>query len=122
MRTLPWGLLLLPVSAVAQVMGQYESTDDRGERTLFRSVLALASDGTNILIEQVLKPLPDGSLEYRPTSQPASTRDYDARICGPEADPPTTDSISIWSADVVHGVACHRTYDLSESVEADAPR
>jgi hypothetical protein len=119
MRILLLGLMLLPASAVAQVVGQYESTNDHGERIFFRLVRADDMEGKNILIEQMLRPLPDGSLEYRPASQPASARNYDAHMCGPGADVPSADAISVWSTDVVHGLACSRSFDTAEPPRAD---
>lgn len=93
-----------------------ESQSNDISKTFTRSVELPDIDGSTIKVTQVLKRFPDGSLEYDPSTQPAATREYDARQCAEGSAPGK--GLGVWGPDTLHGGACFQTFDSVEELES----
>jgi len=103
-------------SSIANASDADESQNTDIGKTFTRSVEVTDVDGSTIYVTQVLKRLPDGSLEYDPSAQPAATREYDARQCLEGSAPGK--GLVTWGPDTLHGSACFQTFDLVEELES----
>ena len=95
---------------VAMASGHDPASPNEGKTTTFTRLVDLVdNDGSTTKVVQILRQLPDGSLEYDPSAQNTETRAYDARMC-PDGSSPGK-GVSIWAPDTLHGGACFRTFD-----------
>lgn len=99
----------------AMASGDDQTSPNERVTTITRFVDLADKDGSTIKVMQVLRQLPDGSLEYDPSAQNTETRDYDARMC-PDGSSPGK-GVSVWAPDTLHGGACFQTFDSIDEFE-----
>jgi hypothetical protein len=107
--------LAFPAMSFAQIVSEHEALSDTREKLIIRSVWVTDSTGTNVLVEQILKPLPNGDLLYSRDIQPQATLDVERQLCESSGMSVFPGGMEIWGPETLSGGSCHR--DLSDRTD-----